>query len=123
MKAMGQVHYVIRQGRRIEVETLETKGATKRRPRKESHIGCPGYWLKRAIQVVKRKNSLAVAMWLHRRRAVCGTEWFTGCRREWCWNWVTRSPAFREYPVRPRGQSADRWAWWQASSNHQPCAC
>src|SRR6266487_4065424 len=45
------------------------------------------------------------------------------CRREWCWNWVTRSPAFREYPVRPRGQSADRWAWWQASSNHQPCAC
>ena len=33
------------------------------------------------------------------------------------------TPAFREYPVRPRGQSADRWAWWQASSNHQPCAC
>jgi putative ABC transport system substrate-binding protein len=31
-----------------------------------------------------------------------------------CWNWVTRSPAFREYLVRPRGQSADRWALWRA---------
>src|SRR6516165_12222298 len=46
-----------------------------------------------------------------------------GCRREWCWNSVTRSPAFREYPVRRRGQSADRWALWRASANHQPCAC
>src|SRR6516225_10078102 len=45
------------------------------------------------------------------------------CRREWCWNSVTRSPAFREYPVRRRGQSADRWALWRASANHQPCAC
>src|SRR5262245_9452810 len=45
------------------------------------------------------------------------------CRREWCWNSVTRSPAFREYPVRRQGQSADRWALWRASANHQPCAC
>ena len=45
------------------------------------------------------------------------------CRREWCWNLVTRSPAFREYPVRRRGQSVDRWALWRASANHQPCAC
>src|SRR6266511_4009737 len=31
------------------------------------------------------------------------------CCRDLCWNWVTRSPAFREYRVRPRGQLADRW--------------
>src|SRR5437016_4824040 len=30
-----------------------------------------------------------------------------GCRREWGWNSVTRSPEFREYLVRRRGQSAD----------------
>ena len=35
-----------------------------------------------------------------------------GCRREWCWNLVTRSPAFREYLVRRRGQSVDRRALW-----------
>src|SRR5262245_17754700 len=45
------------------------------------------------------------------------------CRREWCWNLVTRSPAFREYLVRRRGQSVDGWALWRASANHQPCAC
>lgn len=49
--------------------------------------------------------------------------WKDGCRREWCWNLVTRSPAFREYLVRRRGQSVDRWALWRASANHQPCAC
>src|SRR6516165_5141443 len=37
------------------------------------------------------------------------------CCRDLCWNWVTRSPAFREYRVRPRGQLADRWMFWQAS--------
>jgi hypothetical protein len=41
--------------------------------------------------------------------------------RDLCWNWVTRSPAFREYRVRPRRQLADRW--WQASANRQPFAC
>jgi hypothetical protein len=50
-----------------------------------------------------------------------GEKW--RCRREWCWNLVTRSPAFREYLVRRRGQSVDRWALWRASANHQPCAC
>ena len=33
-----------------------------------------------------------------------------GCRRGLCWNSVTRSPAFREYPVKQRDQLADRWA-------------
>jgi len=45
------------------------------------------------------------------------------CCRDLCWNWVTRSPAFREYRVRPRGQLADRWMFWQASANRQPFAC
>jgi hypothetical protein len=45
------------------------------------------------------------------------------CRRDLCWNWVTRSPAFREYRVRRRGQLADRWMSWQASANRQPFAC
>ena len=44
-----------------------------------------------------------------------------GWCRDLCWNWVTRSPAFREYRVRPRRQLADRW--WQASANRQPFAC
>src|SRR5258707_14035241 len=47
----------------------------------------------------------------------------SGCCRDLCWNWVTRSPAFREYRVRPRGQLADRWMFWQASANRQPFAC
>src|SRR5205809_1564381 len=50
-------------------------------------------------------------------------EHFIGCCRDLCWNWVTRSPAFREYRVRPRGQLADRWMFWQASANRQPFAC
>src|SRR5262249_33381643 len=54
---------------------------------------------------------------------IVGVENEGGCRREWCWNLVTRSPAFREYLVRRRGQSADRWALWRGSANHQPCAC
>src|SRR2546425_10855246 len=45
------------------------------------------------------------------------------CCRDLCWNWVTRSPAFREYRVRLRGQLADRWMFWEASANRQPFAC
>ena len=45
------------------------------------------------------------------------------CCRDWCWNSVTRSPVFREYRVRPRGQLADRWMFWQAFANRQPFAC
>src|SRR5262249_3003948 len=46
------------------------------------------------------------------------------CRRELCWNLLTRSPAFREYRVRRRGQSVDRLVVWRrGSANRQPCAC
>ena len=70
------MHYIVRQGRRIEVSTLETKGATKRRPRKESHIGCPVEWLKRVMPVVRSERQLAVALWLYRRHSIHGGGWF-----------------------------------------------
>ncbi len=54
---------------------------------------------------------------------ICRAAEMAGCCRDLCWNWVTRSPAFREYRVRPRGQLADRWMFWQASANRQPFAC
>jgi hypothetical protein len=41
------------------------------------HIGCPVAWLKRVLPLVKSKEQLAVAMWLHRRRAVCHSNTFT----------------------------------------------
>ena len=56
-----------------------------------------------------------------RRRSITLPTLRGRCCRDLCWNWVTRSPAFREYRVRPRRQLADRW--WQASANRQPFAC
>jgi len=70
--------YVIRNGRRIAVETLESSVAPKRRQRRaDLYIGCPLEWLKRILALVKTKEQLAVAIWLHRRRAVCRSELFT----------------------------------------------
>src|SRR5262249_16488000 len=51
------------------------------------------------IRVVQQKTGAPLTITVH-------PEW---CRRDWCWNSVTRSPAFREYRVRRRGQLADRW--------------
>jgi hypothetical protein len=72
------VEYVIRNGRRIEVETLESRVVPKRRQqRADPYIGCPLEWLKHILTVVKTKEQLAVAIWLHRRRAVCRSDLFT----------------------------------------------
>jgi hypothetical protein len=68
--------YVLREGRRIEVEVLETNVAPRRR-RADQHIGCPVAWLKRVLPLLQTKDQLAVALWLHRRRAICGSELFT----------------------------------------------
>ena len=68
--------YVIRNGRRIEVETLPIRVAPKRR-RADHYIGCPLEWLKRVLPLVESKGQLAVAIWLHRRRVVCRSEVFT----------------------------------------------
>jgi hypothetical protein len=69
--------YVNRKGRRIEVETLPVRVAPKQRQRADRFIGCPVEWLKRVLPLVKSKEQLAVAVWLHRRRAVCRNEVFT----------------------------------------------
>ena len=70
------MEYEIRDGRRIEVETLKNRLAPKRR-RADPHIGCPVEWLKRVLPLVNTKEQLAVAIWLHRRRVVCHNEPFT----------------------------------------------
>ena len=69
------VEYVIRDGRRIEVEPVESRVAPKRR-RADHHIGCPVEWLKRVLPLVNTKEQLAVAIWLHRQRAICRNELF-----------------------------------------------
>jgi hypothetical protein len=72
---MMATEYIWRQGQRIEVETLPSRVAPKRR-RTDRHLGCPLEWAKRVITVVQSKEQLAVAIWLQRRRAVCKHEWF-----------------------------------------------
>jgi hypothetical protein len=54
-----------------------TKKPTHARRRSEAYIGCPVAWLKRVLPIVKSKDQLAVALYLHRRRVVCGNEVFS----------------------------------------------
>src|SRR5262245_34165057 len=70
------VEYVYREGRRIEVETLPSRVAPRRRPA-DAYIGCPLEWMKRVIPAVRGRDQLAVAIWLHRRRAICRSNLFT----------------------------------------------
>ena len=72
--------YVYRDGRRIEVETVEPSVAPRRRTNR--YIGCPLEWLRRVLPIVKTKEQLAVALWLRRRRVVCNNELFTVPNRE-----------------------------------------
>jgi hypothetical protein len=44
----------------------------RRRTADEHLIGCPIWWLQRVLPVVSSKNQLAVAIYLWRRRIVCG---------------------------------------------------
>jgi hypothetical protein len=73
---MATEYATTRDGRRIEVETLPSR-VTPRRQRADGYIGCPVEWLKRVLPLVKTKEQLAVAIWLHRRRAICRNELFT----------------------------------------------
>jgi DNA-binding MarR family transcriptional regulator len=68
------MNHVTRQGKRIEVETVETNP---RRRRTDRYIGCPLTWMKRVMSIMKTPQQLAVAVWLHRRRAICGNDLFT----------------------------------------------
>jgi hypothetical protein len=43
-----------------------------RRKPNEHLIGCPIWWLQRVLPVVSSKNQLVVAIYLWRRRVVCG---------------------------------------------------
>jgi hypothetical protein len=68
-----------RHKRTFEVETLPSKTTPKQ---KDRYIGCPVAWLKRVLPIVESEYELAFAIWLHRRRTVCGSEWFTVPNRE-----------------------------------------
>jgi hypothetical protein len=67
--------YIMREGRRIEVDTLPSR-VTPRRQQADRFFGCPLEWVKRVIPVVQSKEQLAVAIWLYRRRIVCKCELF-----------------------------------------------
>jgi hypothetical protein len=73
--------YVYREGRKIEVVTPSSR-VTPRRRQADRYIGCPVEWLKRVLPLVKSKEQLAVAIWLHRRRAICRDEVFTAPNQE-----------------------------------------
>jgi hypothetical protein len=73
---MMATEYIWSHGRRIEMEILPSHVTPKRR-RADQYIGCPLEWLKRILPLVKSPEQLAVAIWLHRRRAVCRNEVFT----------------------------------------------
>ena len=68
------MNYVVRHGRRIEVETLDTDPKPRRTGQ---HIGCPVAWLKRLYPLVRSKQQVVIALWLYRRSIVCGSGWFT----------------------------------------------
>jgi hypothetical protein len=55
---------------------------TPKRGRNARLVGCPVAWLKRVLPLVRSKEQLAIALWLHRRRAVCGSEVFSVPNRE-----------------------------------------
>jgi hypothetical protein len=73
------MNYVVRHGRCVEVETLDT--GSKRR-RTSPHIGCPVAWLRRVLPLVRSKEQLAIALWLYRRSTVCGGGWFNAPNAE-----------------------------------------
>ena len=51
---------------------------------KTEHFGCPLAWVQRVLPLVGSAEQLAVAIWLHRRRIVCGgKEWFKVPGKEW----------------------------------------
>jgi hypothetical protein len=72
-------YFVTRHNRRIEVEDLEVPPQHKRTTRthttgatKDRFIGCPIWWLRRVRPAVTKRDQLVVAIYLWRRRVVCG---------------------------------------------------
>ena len=73
---MPESKYVRSHGKLLEVETFLAPGTPKRRRRTDRLIGCPLEWARRIIPVVRSKEQAIVAIWLHRRQAVCKRELF-----------------------------------------------
>ena len=73
---MGKIGHVWRDGRYIETETFLAPGTPKQQQRTVRLIGCPLEWARRIIPVVRSKEQMLVAIWLHRRLAVCKRELF-----------------------------------------------
>ena len=65
------MNYVIRQGRRIEVVTLDAGAAAKPKRQPTPFIGCPVPWFAWVLPRVKSKEQLALALYLYRRCCVC----------------------------------------------------
>lgn len=59
-------------GKNIEVVESDTGVKPKKPAPKDRHVGCPVSWLLRVLPVVKSPKQLAVAIWLWRRRTICG---------------------------------------------------
>jgi hypothetical protein len=54
------------------LDELMAAAPEQRRAPDEHFIGCPVWWLQRVLPVVESKNQLVVALYLWRRRIVCG---------------------------------------------------
>jgi hypothetical protein len=68
------VEHVIRDGRRIEVETIGRAMPKRRRadhkPDGQRHIGCSVRYLRAAIKATRSSNRLAVALYLYRLHSI-----------------------------------------------------
>ena len=53
----------------FEVETLDTGIPAKKRPN-PPHFGCPLEWARRVRLVVRTKDQMLVAIWLHRQLSI-----------------------------------------------------
>jgi hypothetical protein len=65
-------------GKRIEIETVVPSSARTsprkplRRDKANRHFGCPMGWLKTVLPLTRSKEQLVVAVYLWRRRVICG---------------------------------------------------
>jgi hypothetical protein len=76
-------NYVIRRGKRIEIGTVEPK-VTSKRNKDDRHVGFPLGWMRRMVALMRKRSveQFAVALWLHRRRAIHKRDLFPVSNRE-----------------------------------------
>jgi hypothetical protein len=74
---------LFRHGKAIEVETIiSAKEPKSGRRRHAALIGCPLSWLKRVLPLLESKEQVVVAIWLHRRQAICSSDLFNVPNKE-----------------------------------------